>query len=50
MAAHQPEAEHKHGSMDISGHEKMFARFIRFATWVVGVSLALIIIAALANA
>lgn len=26
-------AEHKHGSMDISGHEKTYNGFVRLVTW-----------------
>ncbi|MDR0810545.1 MAG: aa3-type cytochrome c oxidase subunit IV [Gemmobacter sp.] len=42
-------AEHKHGSMDIRGHEKTFAGFIRTGTWVVGIAIAVLIFLALAN-
>ncbi|GAB4385725.1 aa3-type cytochrome c oxidase subunit IV [Albidovulum sp.] len=43
-------AEYKHGSMDISEHEKTFHGFIRFATRAVIVILAILVFLALANA
>jgi hypothetical protein len=43
-------AEHKHGSMDIRGHEKTFAGFIRISTWGAIISIAVLIFMALANA
>ena len=43
-------AEHKHGSMDIRGHEKTFAGFIRISTWGAIISIAVLIFLALANA
>jgi hypothetical protein len=43
-------AEHEHGSMDISGHEKNFNGFITFVTRAVIVILAIVIFMALANA
>ncbi|RGP38153.1 aa3-type cytochrome c oxidase subunit IV [Pseudotabrizicola alkalilacus] len=43
-------AEHKHGSMDISAQEKTFAGFIRMVTWGAGISIAILIFMALANA
>jgi hypothetical protein len=43
-------AEHKHGSMDIKTHEKTFEGFIRMVTWGAGISIAVLIFLALANA
>ena len=43
-------AEHKPGSMDVTGHERMFAGFIRFTTWAVVVIFGILILMALANA
>lgn len=43
-------AEHKHGSMDIRGHEKTFAGFIRMSMWVAGLAIAALIFMALVNA
>ncbi|MEM6825959.1 MAG: aa3-type cytochrome c oxidase subunit IV [Pseudomonadota bacterium] len=42
-------ADHKHGSMDISGHEKTFASFMNFAKWVVIVVLAFLVFLAVFN-
>ncbi|WP_423207447.1 aa3-type cytochrome c oxidase subunit IV [Paracoccus yeei] len=49
MASHHEVTEHKHGSMDISDHQKTFAGFIRVSTWVAGLSIAVLIFLALAN-
>ncbi|ARC36362.1 aa3-type cytochrome c oxidase subunit IV [Paracoccus yeei] len=49
MASHHEVTEHKHGSMDISDHQKTFAGFIRLSTWVVGLAIAVLIFLALAN-
>lgn len=43
-------AEHKQGSMDIRVQEKTFAGFIRMSIWGAGISIAVLIIMALANA
>ncbi len=43
-------AEYKHGSMDIRVQEKTFAGFIRMAIWGAGISIAVLIFMALANA
>lgn len=43
-------AEHKHGSMDITEHEKTFAGFIRLVTWGACISIGVLIFLALANA
>lgn len=42
-------AEHRHGSMDIKAQEKTFAGFVRMVTWGIVISIALLIITALAN-
>ncbi len=42
-------AEHKHGEMDISDHEKTFAGFIRVSVWVAAVSLGILVFLALVN-
>jgi len=42
-------AEHKHGSMDTSDHEKTFAGFIKVGTWVGGLSIAVLIFLAIFN-
>lgn len=49
MATHHEVSEHQHGSMDITEHKKTFAGFIKMATWVVILSLAVLIFMALAN-
>mgnify|MGYP003382358220 CR=1 FL=1 len=43
-------AEHKHGSMDIRGHEKTFAGFIKMSMWGVGISIGVLIFMALVGA
>ena len=50
MATHHEVTEHKHGEMDITEHEKTFAGFIRLSTWVVIVSLGILVFMALVNA
>lgn len=42
--------EHKHGSMDISEHEKTFAGFIKLSIWVAAISLGVLVFMALVNA
>lgn len=49
MADHH-QSEHVHGSMDIRGHEKTFAGFVRMSIWVVVLSFAALIFMALTNA
>ena len=49
MADHH-QSEHVHGSMDIRGHEKTFAGFVRMSIWVVCLSFATLIFMALTNA
>lgn len=43
-------ADHKPGSMDIRVQEKTFDGFIRMVTWGAGISIAVLIFLALANA
>lgn len=50
MAGPDHHGEHTPGAMDISGHEKTFAGFIRLTTWAVGIVIAVLIFMALANA
>ncbi|TNE67622.1 MAG: aa3-type cytochrome c oxidase subunit IV [Rhodobacteraceae bacterium] len=42
-------SEHKHGEMDISVQEKTFEGFVKWATWVAGVSVFVLIILAVFN-
>jgi hypothetical protein len=42
-------AEHEPGSMNVAGHERMFAGFIRFTTWAVVVICAILVFLALVN-
>ena len=42
-------ADHKHGSMDITAHEKTFEGFIRMAVWVVGISIGILVFLGLVN-
>lgn len=50
MASHHEIAEHKHGEMDISHHQKTFAGFIKASVWVIGLSVAVLVFLGLANA
>ena len=50
MATEHDTRNYKHGSMDIQQQKATFAGFIRFATWVVILSLAALIFMALTNA
>jgi len=43
-------AEHKPGSMDIRGHERTFAGFVRMMVWGAGITIAILIFLALVNA
>ncbi len=43
-------AEHKHGEMDITEHEKTFEGFIRFSAWVAVVCVLILVFLALVNA
>jgi len=47
MADHN---EHKHGTMDIRAQEKTFEGFIRLSVWAAGISIAVLVFLALANA
>ncbi len=42
-------AEHKHGEMDITAHERTFAGFIKVICWVAGLSVTALIFMALVN-
>jgi hypothetical protein len=42
-------ADHKHGSMDTTDHEKTFAGFMKAAVWVAAVSVGILIFLALFN-
>lgn len=42
-------ADHKQGNMDITEQERTFAGFIRFAVWVVIVTILVLIFLALVN-
>lgn len=48
MADHDV-TEHEPGTMDIREHEKTFAGFIRFSTWVCILSAVVLVFLALAN-
>ena len=50
MAGQHHDGEHTPGSMDIQGHEKTFAGFVRMVTWGIGISIGQLIFAALVNA
>ncbi|MCY4461149.1 MAG: aa3-type cytochrome c oxidase subunit IV [Albidovulum sp.] len=41
--------DYRHGSMDISYHEKVYARFLKFALWVCIVSILVLIFLAVFN-
>ena len=42
-------AEHKHGEMDITVQEKTFEGFIKFSSWVAGISIFVLIFMAIVN-
>lgn len=42
--------KHEHGTMDVSDHQKTFAGFIRFSTWVCILAAAALVFMALTNA
>ncbi|KGJ07259.1 aa3-type cytochrome c oxidase subunit IV [Paracoccus versutus] len=50
MASHHEITEHKHGEMDIRHHQATFAGFIKAATWVSVLAIAVLVFMALANA
>ncbi|TVP71294.1 MAG: aa3-type cytochrome c oxidase subunit IV [Rhodobacteraceae bacterium] len=43
-------AQHEHGKMDTTEHEKTFNGFIRWSVWVAAASIGILIFAALVNA
>ena len=49
MANHDA-TEHEHGSMEIREHQKTFAGFVRFSTWVCILAAVVLVFMALANA
>ncbi|WBU60248.1 aa3-type cytochrome c oxidase subunit IV [Paracoccus albus] len=49
MADHEV-TEHEHGTMDVSDHQKTFAAFIRFSTWVCILAAVALVFMALTNA
>lgn len=49
MAEQKHETGHKHGEMDITAQEKTFEGFVRFSIWGAGISIAILIFAALVN-
>ncbi|TRW99315.1 aa3-type cytochrome c oxidase subunit IV [Paracoccus sp. M683] len=50
MATHHEVTEYKPGEMDITEHKKTFAGFIKLSTWVVIISLGVLVFMALVNA
>jgi len=42
-------AEHKHGEMDISAHERTFEGFIRMTIWGAVISIGILVFLALVN-
>lgn len=50
MATHREITEHKHGTMDVTTHRRVFSSFVRFATWSAVLSIAILIFLALTNA
>ncbi|MGQ0563985.1 MAG: aa3-type cytochrome c oxidase subunit IV [Gemmobacter sp.] len=50
MAGQHHDGDHEPGSMDIRVQEKTFAGFVRMVTWGIGISIGLLILAALLNA
>lgn len=50
MASHHENTEHTHGEMDTRVQEDTFAGFIRLASWVVILSILVLIFLAVANA
>lgn len=49
MALKHDVAEHKVGTMDITEQKRTFSGFLRFATWVAGLSILTLIFLALVN-
>ena len=50
MSTHHEVTEHKFGEMDITQHRKTFAGFIKLGTWVIVLSILVLIFMALTNA
>lgn len=50
MASHHDITEHKHGEMDIRAQQATFAGFVKAATWVACLSIAVLVFMALSNA
>lgn len=50
MASHHDITEHKHGEMDIRAHQATFAGFVKAATWVCVLAIAVLVFMALSNA
>ncbi|WP_411838356.1 aa3-type cytochrome c oxidase subunit IV [Paracoccus sp. ME4] len=50
MADYDNKPEATQGTMDVSQHKQTFAGFIRASTWVIGLSLAVLVFMALTNA
>ncbi len=50
MADYDNKPEATQGSMDLSEHKRTFAGFVRLSTWVIGLSVAVLIFMALVNA
>lgn len=42
--------EHEHGTMEIREHQKTFAAFVRFSTWVCIIAAVVLVFMALTNA
>ena len=49
MASHHEISQHKHGVMDIRAHQATFNGFVKAATWVICLSLAVLAFLALSN-
>ncbi|MFC3569666.1 aa3-type cytochrome c oxidase subunit IV [Paracoccus sp. TOH] len=50
MASHHEITEHTHGEMDIRAQQATFAGFIKAATWVSVLAIAVLVFMALTNA
>lgn len=42
-------SDYKHGSMDVTGHEKLFVGFVKFAFWVCVVAIFVLVLLAVFN-
>ena len=49
MASHHEIPEHKHGEMDIRDLQATFIGFVKASTWVICISLAVLVFLALSN-